>query len=203
MAKLLRLFVLGDSISIHYGPYLAEAVAGRFVYDRKRGPAGNLDDPEGANGGDSRRVLNYLKQQKREGGFETDVLLFNCGLHDLRRNAGGGEFQVTLHEYEENLSAILDEARTREWRVVWMRTIPVADEQHNVRTALFERFDADVDRYNEKADEVMTRYNVPMIDLNEFSRAFVPDGLIDHVHFDEAVRARQGKFIAECLDALF
>ena len=199
MSKLLRLFVLGDSISIHYGPFLAAAVEGRFVYDRKRGPAGNLDDPEGANGGDSRRILAYLKQQK----IETDVLLLNCGLHDLRRNPGCREHQVPLREYGENLRTVLDEARAKGWRVVWVRTTPVDDALHNSRTVLFELFDAEVDRYNKCADEVMAQYGAPTIDLNEFSRRFMPDGLIDHVHYDEAVREAQGKFIAQGLDALF
>lgn len=49
-----RLFVIGDSISIFYGPYLKKYVEGKFDYDRKRDKGEamkNLDNPVGANGG--------------------------------------------------------------------------------------------------------------------------------------------------------
>ncbi len=58
-----NLFVIGDSISMHYGPYLESFLKNRFVYDRKRAKAGektDLDYPSGENGGDSRMVLGYI-----------------------------------------------------------------------------------------------------------------------------------------------
>ncbi|MEM7108775.1 MAG: hypothetical protein AAF519_11155, partial [Bacteroidota bacterium] len=60
-----KIFVIGDSISIHYGPYLAQYLGTDFQYARK-GDNGeafkNLDIPVGANGGDSRMVLDYLRE---------------------------------------------------------------------------------------------------------------------------------------------
>ena len=50
-------YVIGDSISIQYGPYLESALGASWQYDRKSGDAEarkNLDIPIGANGGDSR-----------------------------------------------------------------------------------------------------------------------------------------------------
>ncbi len=61
-----RLFVLGDSISIHYGPYLKRFVSSTYIYDRKRGESQallDLDQPVGANGGNSRMVLEYIRRR--------------------------------------------------------------------------------------------------------------------------------------------
>ena len=32
-----KVFVIGDSVSIHYGPYLKTMIVDKFDYDRKRG----------------------------------------------------------------------------------------------------------------------------------------------------------------------
>jgi hypothetical protein len=43
-------YVVGDSISMHYGPYLKKYLQNCFVYDRKREegqPETNLDKPMG------------------------------------------------------------------------------------------------------------------------------------------------------------
>lgn len=55
-----NLFVIGDSVSIHYGPYLKKMIEYKFNYDRKRGieqALEDLDTPIGANAGDSKMVL--------------------------------------------------------------------------------------------------------------------------------------------------
>lgn len=39
-----RLFVIGDSISIHHGPYLKKILRDRYHYDRKRGAEEALAD---------------------------------------------------------------------------------------------------------------------------------------------------------------
>jgi hypothetical protein len=56
-------FVIGDSISIHYGPFLKKMVNEKYNYDRKgnmEDALKNLDKAIGANGGDSSMVLEYL-----------------------------------------------------------------------------------------------------------------------------------------------
>src|SRR5690606_4561706 len=79
-------FLIGDSISIQYGPYLEEYMQGMIEFDRKRDD-GNAEETanviKGANGGDSKMVLAYLKAKLEEPGFKPDYLLINCGLHDI------------------------------------------------------------------------------------------------------------------------
>ncbi|NLF38107.1 SGNH/GDSL hydrolase family protein, partial [bacterium] len=81
------IYILGDSISLHYGPYLKEYVRGVFAYARKEGDEEamlNLDKPQGANGGDSSMVLAFLEGKAAHGGIKADYLLVNCGLHDIK-----------------------------------------------------------------------------------------------------------------------
>src|SRR3954466_8909069 len=85
-----RLFVLGDSISMHYGPYLEQVLRGKWDYERKRGRAENLDQGTGANGGDSNAVLAYLNERLAAGGIAADWLLLNCGLHDVKSDRQTG-----------------------------------------------------------------------------------------------------------------
>lgn len=68
-----QLFILGDSISIHYGPYLEQMVKKHFIYARKEGlneALKNLDYPTGANGGDSSMVRAYLQERFAEKDFQ-------------------------------------------------------------------------------------------------------------------------------------
>ena len=207
-ARLPRLFVIGDSISMHYGPDLERYLAGQYVYDGKRDAAGavtgsgSLDVPTGPNGGDSSMVLSYVRQRRKEGGLPAEVLLLNCGLHDIKVDLITGRRQVDLGQYCENLMAILSELRVMNVSCVWVRTTPVIDERHNQPGKSFHRFASDVSAYNSAADVVMAQQQVPTIDLHTFSEKLLPHALIDHVHYDEPARALQAAFIAGALLAL-
>ncbi len=190
------IFIIGDSISIQYGPYLRDYLDGFMHYDRLAGDPGNLDDPEGANAGDSRRVLHLLDQLSD---IDADWLLLNCGLHDLRTDPDTGAKQVPLDEYRRNLRAIIDRVDGMRPRLVWLRTTPVDEAIHNARQRGFQRFAADVDAYNAAADDVMQ--GVPTIDLYTITANLGPDLYLDHVHFQDAVRRQQAAFIAGWLAA--
>ncbi|HEY9248447.1 MAG TPA: alpha/beta hydrolase fold domain-containing protein [Rariglobus sp.] len=203
-----RVFVIGDSISIRYGPYLEKLAAGTFAYDRKRDTAGepkatgNLDVPTGANGGDSDMVLAYLRQRREHNPIAADILVVNCGLHDIKTDPVTGAIQVPIERYEQNLRAIVAEARAMNLRPVWIDTTPVIDEIHNARSKNFHRFARDVAAYNAVAARVMTEAGVPIIDLHGFTTAFLPDGFIDHVHYKADVCEKQAAFIFEKLRPL-
>lgn len=196
-----RLFVLGDSISIQYGPYLETLLAGQLSYDRKPDTAqdkalANLDLPAGANGGDSSMVLAYLRARRQHSPIPADYLLLNCGLHDIKTNPATRALQVPLPQYRENLHAILAEARAMRLRVLWVRTTPVIDEIHNTRSMDFHRHAADVATYNTAADAIMRAAGIPLLDLHTFSAPLIPAGFIDHVHYSEDVRSQQAAFLA-------
>lgn len=198
-----KLFVVGDSISVHYGPYLERMVNDVLEYARKEaaeGGPGVLPYPADANGGDSGQVLAYLGEKLEE--HAPDVLLLNCGLHDLRTDPQAGAKQVPLDAYRENLKAIVQLVTGRDMRAVWVRTTPVDDERHNTRQAGFHRFNRDVVRYNEAADRIWGEAGIRLVDLYTYTRNLGGDVFCDHVHFVERVRELQAAFIAGHLFAL-
>lgn len=196
------LHLVGDSISIQYGPHLELHLAGRLGYSRKCGDHGNLDQPQGANGGDSGMVLAYLRGC-RAAGLAWDALVINCGLHDIKTAPGTGQRQVPDDAYRANLEEIVLAARELAPRLVWIRTTPVVAAIHNARNSGFFRFEADQQRCNAIADAVMRAAGAPLIDLDGFTRSLGGDEVFcDHVHFTEPVRALQAAFVAGSLQAL-
>lgn len=198
------IYVIGDSISIHYGPYLQRYLHNTMGYARKEGEEEallNLDNPQGANGGDSSMVLSFLQEKVKSGGIDTDLLLVNCGLHDIKTDPVTGLRQITIEAYAENLQAIVKIAEKMSPELVWIRTTPCDETVHNKTGSSFYRFKADCDAYNQVADQIMTKASVPVIDLHTFTGNLGTDIYFDHVHFHEHIRAQQAAFIAGWLDA--
>lgn len=194
-----EVFVIGDSISMQYGPYLAQYLEGFYDYSRKesfeKGEV-DLDIPTGANGGDSRMVLEFLKIKLNEKGFRPDVLLLNCGLHDIKRNPKTKKIQVEPKQYKKNLEEIHQIVTEKGIQLAWIKTTPVEDERHNSRQKSFFRYSADLAQYNQIADDVFQSRKVPIIDLFGFTRNLGEDTFVDHVHYNEKTRALQAAFIS-------
>lgn len=199
-------YVVGDSISMHYGPYLKAMLASRLRYDRPR-QAGesveDLDKPVGENGGDSTNALSLVLARYGSQSAtpvvpqSSELLVLNCGLHDIKISETTGQHQVSQDLYRRNLEEIIRFAHGAGQTVVWVRTTPVDDQRHDKmgRGLGFSRLNADVLQYNSIADSVMSEYNVPMIDLYTFTANLGPDVYCDHVHFTEEVRRLQAAYI--------
>lgn len=196
-----KVFVVGDSISIQYGPYLEKYLNGKADYDRKNDTPGqkaeaNLDYPTGANGGDSKMVLAYLKTKVAEPDFRPNVLLLNCGLHDIKFDPKTQTHQVDSASYRQNLHAIYALLKKHKIPIIWASSTAVVDSIHNSRSTAFHRYTKDLEAYNRIADEVWHKHKVPVIDLNEFTRNLPGNNYIDHVHYNESTRALQAAYIA-------
>ncbi len=197
----LRLFVLGDSISIQYGPALQRGLGDRVRYSRKEGTSlalENLDVPRGANGGDSGMCRAFLASHFADSTPWPDVLVLNSGLHDIKTNPVSGRRQIELDAYETNLIDISTNVLRHAIKLIWVNTTPVDEAQHNAAEMHFYRFNADVDRYNAVADKVMNAAGVPIIDLHAFSLTQGPpeNTLHDGRHFHPPICEAQGTFIA-------
>jgi len=195
----MKLYVIGDSISMHYGPYLKQDLAGVMAYARKEGEAEallNLDHPQGANGGDSAMVLSFVKALATSGGVAADLFLVNCGLHDIKTNPQTGAKQVAIDDYERNLRDLIPLVRKIAAKMVWIRTTPCDEKIHNCAGMGFYRFAGDCVAYNAAADRVMREFDVPSIDLFTFTGNLGADLYCDHVHFREHIREKQAAFIA-------
>lgn len=200
----MRIHVVGDSISVQYGPYLEADLVGLVEYSRKTGEEEalrDLDIPQGANGGDSRRVLEYLRALHATDALEADLLVVNCGLHDIKTDPQTGRRQVELEHYKENLHAIVAAAATLGCALVWIRTTPCDEAVHNKPASTFHRFARDCEAYNAAADGIMRESGVPILDLFTFTLNLGPDLYCDHVHFHEPIREKQAAFIAGWLVA--
>ncbi len=199
-----KLFVLGDSISIHYGPHLERYMKGKILYSRKGGikqAEQDMDIAQGANGGDSYHVYSYLNKLFSSGGIDADILLLNCGLHDIKRSTDNGSIQIPLEQYRENLEKIVHIVTKMKLIMIWVRTTPVDDKNHNSRLKTFYRYSEDCIKYNLAADKIMGKAEIPIIDLYSFTLSLDEELFLDHIHFTETVRRSQAAFIAGFLNA--
>ncbi len=189
-------FVLGDSISIQYGPHLKKMIEGKFEYDRKRGDDlafANLDRPAGTNGGNSRMVLEFLEEQGNT--VKPDILILNCGLHDIKTPKGSDNREVDLIEYEVNLKIIVTEAKKFAKEVLWVSTTPVNHCMHREKKN-FDRYNEDVEAYNSAAESIMKENNIKIIDLYTFTLSLEKEPHYDGVHFKTENTRLQAAFIA-------
>ncbi|GAB5561873.1 MAG: hypothetical protein SynsKO_35200 [Synoicihabitans sp.] len=199
----MKIYVIGDSISVHYGPYLERALTGFADYARKGGPDASGTDwenPADANGGDSNLVRSFLTENLPA--ISADFMLLNCGLHDIRLDQKTHTHQVPLDTYRANLRAIIALVRHAGIAPIWVNSIPLIDAVHNAHPLPYERFLADVIAYNAAAAEIMSHQSVPTIDLFTFTQSLGPDIYIDHVHVTPKAREQQATFLADQLKQL-
>lgn len=162
----------------------------------------DLDDPRGANGGDSYKVLEFLRERVVAKDIEADLLFFNCGLHDIKTDPITGKKQVGPEEYAENLKKILTVIHELGAAPVWISTTPCDETIHNFRRKDFFRYGEDVKRYNTIAQGIMHERKVPVLDLYGFTVSLEEELFCDHIHFHIPVRKLQAAFIAGWISSL-
>jgi hypothetical protein len=134
--------------------------------------------------------------------FHPDIVLVNCGLHDIKRNLKTNVIAIDSNEYRKNLIAIFGLLHSHKARVMWISTTPVDDARHNSLSKEFHRYNADVERYNKIAREICVARHIPIIDLYKFTAHLGKDHYIDHVHYDTSTRELQAAFIAGAVTML-
>jgi len=193
-----KLLVIGDSISLGYGHELKAMLAAEFDYETKNtnANAGNLDFPTGPNAGDSRMVLNYLRSLKNNGAFNADLMILNCGLHDIKTDRKTNKIVIDAKQYAANLDSIFVLLKKMKQPTIWVKTTQVNDSIHNSKNVGFYRYNQDVVRYNQIADSLCCKYKIPVIDLYRFSSGFPASAYIDHVHFKPEYAKLMAAYIA-------
>lgn len=148
-----RVLLAGDSISFGYGPRVKNLLEGVFE-------VANL--PE--NGRTSENLRIHIDEWMIKPRFQ--VIHLNCGLHDLAIERDSYVHRVSLERYRENVEEIILRLKNGTSSIlIWATTTPVIDHWHNIRKG-FDRFESDVELYNETALEVMAALNVPINDLH-------------------------------------
>ncbi len=193
-----KIIMIGDSISLGYGPELKQMLADKFVYSTKNtnADAGNLDFPAGPNAGDSRMVLNYLQTLKADKKIHADLMLLNCGLHDIKTDRKTGKVVIDSKQYALNLDTIFRLLRKLKQPIVWVNTTPVNDSIHNSKNVGFFRYNVDVIRYNQIADSICGSHKITVIDLYSFCSKFPVTAYADHVHYKPEYAKLQAAYIA-------
>ena len=153
-----RVVLVGDSIRMCYAPLVAKRLEGKAIVISAK-----------PNGEDTVNVLRNLDDWVIK--ERPDLVHINAGLHDLKVTVKS--YQVPLADYEKNLQTILERIRTgTKATIIFATSTPILDTLHAQRKVGFDRFEADVQKYNAAAAAVMKRAGVPVNDLH----ALVEDG---------------------------
>jgi lysophospholipase L1-like esterase len=201
-----KVLLIGDSISLDYGPQLRSLLREDIAVFSREGAEEaykNLDLPIGGNGGDSRRVLDYVTKLDADGKLDADYFFFNCGLHDIKRERPEEHLQIDECTYRANLQAIVDLMKKRGICTVFITTTQ-ADGTRYKPTMPFTRRAEDVLTYNAIAKEVMEQNGLDMVDLFAFTDSLgrVGNDLFrDHTHFLPDVITLHAKLIADAINA--
>jgi lysophospholipase L1-like esterase len=199
------LFLIGDSISVQYSPFLREFLEPewecRLPSGREEALA-NLDIAVGANGGDSHRLLSLVREIVKSEAPAGSIFAFNCGLHDIRRDRETKALQVPLEDYTNNLRSMADLLKDSAWQPVWITTTPVDDHTHNVAnyfTTL--RFREDEQTYRRASISLMEEHGIPVCDFGSFTARLGLEAFCDHVHYHPDVQRLQATFLAGWLQS--
>ena len=162
-----RVLLLGDSISMGYNQSVKNALDDEAMLFR----------PQENCAGTTHGCLRIDDWLKIDGGH-FDVIHFNFGLHDLKRENPDGKAsnnpdddnQADLQTYERQLRRIVSRLKATEARLIFATTTPVPEGE--VRP---HRDPEDVDRYNEIARQVMAEHEIPINDLFAFASSRLED----------------------------
>lgn len=179
-----RILSIGDSISMGYREALSAALADIGAVER---PATNCSDSR----------THIANMACWVGNTAWDVIIFNCGLHDIKRASAADQNQVPLDEYGRNLQRIVSFLKPRATHLVWVTTTPVVDETHQ-STRPFHRYTKDILRYNSLATAVMHTHRLPQCDLHTWVLTMSKEQVIgaDGVHFTPTGYQGAGEFVA-------
>lgn len=182
------LLLLGDSIRMHYQPYVRQELGDSFDVS---GPAENCAT--------SRNLLANLDRWALRS--PVSIIHLNAGLHDLRYDPGRDAPVVAIDEYESNVRAILTRLREHTAaRLIWATTTPVHDKR-NAEQKLSRRRESDVTSYNAIATRIARELGVEINDLCAAVLAHDPDKLWspDGVHFNENGSRFLGAQVAQAI----
>lgn len=200
-----NIFWLGDSITLHYYPYLArylQEVARLEARSGYREAVQDINHPRGANCGDSSMVYAFLQTMLPRSEFSSQWIVFNCGLHDIKTDPASGQRQVEPDDYARNLDGIIGLIRAHYKAPVWISTTPVDDARHREHCPEVSRFQKDVDTYNELARQVMEAQGVPAFGLHDFTTRLEGELYMDHVHYTDSIRQLQAAYLAGQMERL-
>lgn len=170
-----RVLLIGDSISMGYTLPVRELLKGKANVHRIP-----------TNGGPTTNGIKNLSTWL--GSSKWDLIHFNWGLHDLKyiiddpgKRADPKDpkahQQVSLADYEKNLTTLVTQLKATGAKVIWCNTTPVPDGSDG-------RVAGDELKYNEAAARVMSAAGIPTNDLHSHGKAKLAEAQLPaNVHF--------------------
>jgi lysophospholipase L1-like esterase len=175
-----KALLIGDSISVGYTKATAMALNSKAAVHHK----GSAQDTRSG----LKNIDAWL------GDTKWDVIHFNWGLWDLRRDRG--ELLVPLAEYENNLAQLVERLKKTQAKLIFATTTPVP--QKNAH----QRRDSDVRTYNAAALAIMRKHGVAVNDLHApATQNLASWQKKDDVHFTDAGSAALGTRVAKAIEA--
>ena len=160
-----HVLIIGDSISIGYTLPTRALLEGKVNLHRIP-----------TNGGPTTKGV--IEIEKWLGKRKWDLIHFNWGLHDLKYmgkdgtnlvpKEKGGIVQVSLPEYEKNLSKLVIRMKKSAKQLVWRNTTPIPPGSKA-------RYVGDSIKYNQAAARVMKKHGLPTLDLYTPSKKNMKD----------------------------
>ena len=181
-----NILIIGDSISLHYTPFVVAELSGKA----------NVFHSGGKWGCNAASTEMSLKQQKPTAkhavelwlefkadthfcgkkakgapkprdydlskmGMKWDVVVANWGLWDISRSSPGADSRIAtpIEEYRENIEILFEKMSATGANLIWVSTTPVPEE--NLR----HRRDEDVVAYNKTAAEIASTHGAEICDL--------------------------------------
>ncbi|MBP7848309.1 hypothetical protein KA013_03785 [Patescibacteria group bacterium] len=123
------------------------------------------------------------------------MLLFNAGLHDIKRNKITHQIQLSLIDYEKNLKEMIEVAKSISVVPLRVTTTWHDEKHHNSTNTLTDRYEKDNQEYHNKAVEIMEIHNIPIIDIRSFTQDLSGNIWSDRVHFTKRVCYKQAEYI--------
>jgi len=192
-----RVLILGDSISIGYTPFAKEMLEDEAVVVRPMRPNGRAENCSGTTLG----VTEIDRWLKIDGG-NWDVIHFNFGLHDLKRQKPDGTAsddpndanQADPATYEKNLREIVKHLKGTKTKLIFATTTPVPQ---NVSP---HRDPEDVIRYNDIAQKIAKENDIGIDDLYAFAKPRLKEiQRPENVHFTESGSKQLAEQVAESI----
>lgn len=172
----MKIVLLGDSIRMHYQPFVAEMMPEDEVW----GPQENCAFA---------KWTLYALRFWREKLHEADVIHWNNGLHDVVQFFKEDGCFVSIEEYRDSILKIARELKKTGAAVIFATTTPILKDDH-------ERKNADISAYNAAVTEDLRKMGVLIDDLHALvdanREAYISE---DGTHMNEVGR----RFCAEAV----
>lgn len=183
----MTVYLIGDSIRLGYESTVQAALHDAAVLS----PVDNCRS--------SHDVLRHIKEWTN-GAQGGDIIHLNCGLHDIRYNAGSLKPLTDIKTYHTNLRQIFNHLRETSAQIIWASSTPFLQSVHNV-TQSSRRYLKDIHAYNQTAKGLAREFGFTVNDL--YALMFMQDltalTVSDGLHFNEFGNEMLGNAVAESI----